>query len=48
MQLNQQGTGMVTQTQELEEYLRKKMITKENAIQYANRPDELLRQIQNL
>ena len=48
MQLNQQGTGMVTQTQELEEYLRKKMITKENALQYANRPDELLRQIQNL
>ncbi|MEA1919987.1 MAG: type IV pilus twitching motility protein PilT [Campylobacterota bacterium] len=48
MQLNQAATGMITQTQELEEFLRKKLITKENAIQYANRPDELMRQIQNL
>jgi twitching motility protein PilT len=48
MQLNQSGTGMITQTQELEEYLRKKIITKESALQYANRPDELIRQIQDL
>lgn len=48
MQLNQQGTGMITQTQELEDFLRKKIITKESAMQYANRPDELMRQIQNL
>lgn len=48
MQLNQQGTGMITQTQEIEDFLRKKIITKESAMQYANRPDELMRQIQNL
>ncbi len=48
MQLNQQATGMVTQTQELVEYLRQKMITKENAIQYSNRPDELLNVIKNM
>jgi twitching motility protein PilT len=48
MQLNQQGTGMITQTQELEAFLRKKIITKDSAMQYANRPDELMRQIQNL
>ncbi len=45
MQLNQASTGMITQTQELEEFLNKKLITREDAIQYANRPDELLRQI---
>jgi len=43
MQLNQAETKMVTQTQELLEYLKKKIITKENAVQYSNRPDELLR-----
>ncbi len=48
MQLNQAGTGMITQTQELEDYLRKKIITKESAMQYANRPDELMRQIQDI
>jgi twitching motility protein PilT len=48
MQLNQQSTGMITQTQELEAFLRKKIITKDSAMQYANRPDELMRQIQNM
>ncbi len=48
MQLNQAGTGMITQTQELVEYLRKKMITKESAIQFSNRPDELMRMIQSI
>lgn len=43
MQLNQQGTGMTTQTQEIVEYLRKKLINKETALQYSNKPDELLR-----
>ncbi|MBN2895927.1 MAG: type IV pilus twitching motility protein PilT [Campylobacterales bacterium] len=48
MQLNQAGTGMVTQSQELIDFLRKKMITKESAIQFSNRPDELVRMIQAL
>ncbi len=42
MQLNQTNTGMVTQTQELFEYLRQKLISKEHAIQFCNRPSELL------
>jgi twitching motility protein PilT len=48
MQLNQQQTGMVTQTQELIEFLQKKVISKENAVMFSNRPDELLRQIGSL
>ncbi len=48
MQLNQQQTGMVTQTQELVEYLRQKAISKESALQYSNRPDELLNVIKNM
>lgn len=48
MQLNQKQTQMVTQTQELLDYLRKRMITKEDAIQYSNRPDELLRALGEL
>lgn len=48
MQLNQQQTGMVTQTQELVDYLRQKMISKESALQYSNRPDELLNVIKNM
>ena len=48
MQLNQTVTGMVTQTQELIEYVRKKVVSKDSAIQYSNRPDELLKAIQNL
>ncbi len=48
MQLNQQQTGMVTQTQELVEYLRQKAISRESALQYSNRPDELLNVIKNM
>lgn len=48
MQLNQQATGMTTQTQELVEYLRKKLISKDTAIQYSNKPDELMRVIESM
>ncbi len=48
MQLNQQQTQMITQTQELLDYLRKRMITKDDAVQYSNRPDELLRALGEL
>ena len=48
MQLNQANTGMVTQTQELIDFLRKKVISKDSAIQFSNRPDELMRVIQSL
>ena len=48
MQRNQTQTGMVTQTQELVEYLRQKVISKESAIQFSNRPDELMNVIKNL
>ena len=48
MQLNQQGTGMTTQTQEIVEFLRKKMISKDTAMQYSNKPDELQRVIDSL
>lgn len=43
MQLNQTGTNMTTQTQEIVEFLRKKIVSKEIALQYSNKPDELLR-----
>jgi twitching motility protein PilT len=48
MQLNQQVTGMVTQTQELIEFLQKNIVSKEQAVMFSNRPDELLRQIGSL
>jgi twitching motility protein PilT len=48
MQLNQASTGMITQTQELVDFLRKKVISKDSAIQFSNRPDELMRVIQSL
>lgn len=48
MQLNQQGTGMTTQTQEIVEYLRKKIINKDIALQYSNKPDELQRIIDSM
>lgn len=41
MQLNQTSTGMTTQTQEIVEYVRKKLVSKETAMQYSNKPDEL-------
>ncbi|MDD2829080.1 MAG: type IV pilus twitching motility protein PilT [Sulfuricurvum sp.] len=48
MQLNQQVTGMTTQTQEIVEFLRKKLISKDTAMQYSNKPDELQRVIDSL
>lgn len=48
MQLNQTATGMTTQTQELVEYLRQKVISKDSAIQYSNRPEELMNIIKNM
>lgn len=48
MQLNQTSTGMTTQTQELVEFLRKKLISKDTAVQYSNKPDELIRIIDSM
>ncbi|WP_345991470.1 type IV pilus twitching motility protein PilT [Sulfurimonas sp. HSL-1716] len=48
MQLNQQSTSMTTQTQEIIEFLRKKIISKENAIGFSNRPEELIKMIEGL
>jgi twitching motility protein PilT len=48
MQLNQQGTGMTTQTQEIVDFLRKKLVSKDIAMQYSNKPDELQRIIESL
>lgn len=45
MQLNQQKTGMQTQTQELVELYRKKTIDKDTAMAYSTKPEELQRQI---
>ncbi|MCW8894369.1 MAG: type IV pilus twitching motility protein PilT [Sulfurimonas sp.] len=43
MQLNQNETNMTTQTDELVKLLRKKVITKENAIKNSNRAEELIK-----
>jgi len=48
MQLNQQETNMTTQTQEIVDFLRKKLVSKETALQYSNKPDELIRIINSL
>ena len=48
MQLNQTETHMTTQTQQLVEFLQKKIISKENAIKSSNRPDELMKMMENL
>jgi twitching motility protein PilT len=42
MQLNQQKTGMITQTQAMMKNLRANLITKEDAIRYSTQPQELL------
>ncbi len=42
MQLNQQKTGMVTQTQAMLKALRANLVTKEDAIRYSTQPQELL------
>ncbi len=43
MQLGQGDTGMQTQTQVMLKYVREGLISRENAIQYANKPDEMLK-----
>ncbi len=48
MQLNQQETGMQTQTKVLQKLLMNGVITKETALKYSNRPDELKAFIKNL
>lgn len=48
MQLNQQQTEMQTQTQVILKLLKNRMITKEDALRYSNRPDELKSLIKSL
>ena len=45
MQLNQQKTGMITQTQGMLRALKNNTITKEDAIRYSTQPQELLNNI---
>ncbi len=48
MQLNQKETNMSTQSQELIELYRKKVITKENALRNSNRPEELAKMLDGM
>ena len=48
MQLNQTETRMQTQTQELIEFVKRNIISKENAIKYSNRPEELIKIMENM
>jgi len=48
MQINQQETFMTTQNQQLMELLQDDIISKENAIRSSNRPEELLKAMENL
>ncbi len=45
MQLGQGASGMQTQTQELTKLVQKRLISKEDAIQYSSKPDELKKNI---
>lgn len=45
MQLGQEDSGMQTQTQALLKYIREGKISREVALQYANKPDELSKAI---
>ncbi len=47
MQLNQTETHMTTQTQQLVELLKKRVIDKHNAIKNSNRPEELMKILHN-
>ncbi len=47
MQLNQTETHMTTQTQQLIELLKKRVIDKHNAIKNSNRPEELMKILEN-
>jgi len=48
MQINQNATGMKTQTQEMVKLLKEGAIMKHDAIRFSNRPEELSRMLQNL
>lgn len=48
MQLNQNETNMTTQTDQLVAFLQKRLISKETAIASSNRPEELIKIIENL
>jgi len=48
MQINQQETFMTTQNQQLMQLLQEDVISKENAIRSSNRPEELLKAMENL
>ena len=48
MQLGQQQTGMQTQTKVLQKLLLNRIIDKETALKYSNRPEELMSFIKNL
>ncbi len=43
MQLGQGDTGMQTQTQVMLKYVREGLVSRENAVQYANKPDEMIK-----
>jgi twitching motility protein PilT len=45
---NQTQTQMTTQTQQPLELLQKNVISKENAVKNSNRPEELIKMIENL
>ena len=45
MQLNQQKTGMSTQTQAMVKFLKANNITKEDAIRFSTQPQELINNI---
>jgi twitching motility protein PilT len=48
MQLGQEGTGMITQTQALHNLVTNRAISKNVAMQYANKPDELAKALQRI
>ncbi len=48
MQLNQANTGMVTQTQELIDFVQKNIVLKSDAIQWSNRPEELIKALEGM
>ena len=45
MQLGQEGTGMITQTQALLKYIKEGKISRDAALQYSNKPEELLKAV---
>ncbi|SFV75720.1 Twitching motility protein PilT [hydrothermal vent metagenome] len=48
MQLNQQETHMTTQAQQLMDLVINNVITKDDAIKYSNRPEELIKMMENI